>query len=54
MTAGKDGTVESVEQLTSKDLQLQFTKNKEVNAAWAWLSAVRFFLSFLIQVGTAI
>ena len=36
VTAGKDGTVESVEQLTSKDLQLQFTKNKEVNAAWAW------------------
>ena len=36
VTAGKDGTVESVERLTSKDLQLQFTKNKEVNAAWAW------------------
>ena len=36
VTTGKDGTVESVEQLTSKDLQLQFTKNKEVNAAWAW------------------
>lgn len=36
VTAGKEGTVESVEQLTSKDLQLQFTKNKEVNAAWAW------------------
>ena len=36
VTAGKDGTVESVEQLTSKDLQLQLTKDKEVNAAWAW------------------
>lgn len=36
VTTGKDGTVESVERLTSKDLQLQFTKNKEVNAAWAW------------------
>ena len=36
VTAGKDGTVESVERLTSKDLQLQLTKDKEVNAAWAW------------------
>ena len=36
VTAGKDGTVESVEQLTSKDLQLQLTKDKEANAAWAW------------------
>ena len=36
VTAGKDGTVESVEQLTSKDLQLQVTKDKEVNAALAW------------------
>ena len=36
VTAGKDGTVESVERLTSKDLQLQLTKDKEANAAWAW------------------
>lgn len=37
VTAGKDGTVESVEQLTSKDLQLEVTKDKEVNAALAWV-----------------
>nr|WP_303977977.1 superoxide dismutase [Rothia mucilaginosa] len=36
VTAGKDDAVESVEQLISKDLQLEVTKDKEVNAAWEW------------------
>ena len=36
VTAGKDGAVESVEQLTSKDLQLEVTKDKEDDVAWEW------------------
>ena len=36
VTAGKDGTVESVEQLISKDLQLEVTKDKEGDVAWEW------------------
>ena len=36
VTAGKDGAVESVEQLISKDLQLEVTKDKEGDVAWEW------------------
>jgi len=36
VTAGKDGAVESVEQLTSKNLQLEVTKDKEGDVAWEW------------------
>ena len=36
VTAGKDGTVESVEQLVSKDLQLEVTTDKEGDVAWEW------------------
>ena len=36
VTAGKDGTVESVERLTSKDLQLEVTTDKEGDVAWEW------------------
>ena len=36
VTAGKDGAVEAVEQLTSKDLQLEVTKDKEGDVAWEW------------------
>ena len=36
VTAGKDGAVEAVEQLTWKDLQLEVTKDKEGDVAWEW------------------
>ena len=36
VTAGKDDAVESVEQLISKDLQLEVTKDKEGDVAWEW------------------